>query len=66
MKVKIKSRKGFLLENLSTDKEYKVLKDHYNDGSLLDIHDDDGDRITILVYSCGFLGGGEWDVINED
>lgn len=49
---------------LTLGKEYEVVKDHYGDGELLAIVDDEGDTLTVLRKvgcRCAFLPrGSEW------
>lgn len=63
MKVKVKSFNGELPEWLTVGKKYDVIHDHYNDGDLLDIDDDEDSVITIKPDYCSFLNGGSWEVV---
>ena len=63
MKVKIKSFNGILEDFLTLDKLYVV--DERLDTYLLSVKDDNGETMIIYTKDCGFLNGGEWEVVDE-
>ena len=64
MKIKIKSYYGDLPEYLTLGKVYEFDKwSDDNDGS---IQDDIGIGLYIFLDECDFLGGGSWEVVDNE
>jgi len=66
MKVKIKSFNGNLPDYLTLGKYYDVIEpDEFFSDGLYYILDDYKDSCLIYLEDCGYLNGGEWEVVNE-
>ena len=65
MKVKIKSFNGELPDYLTLGKEYEVVSFLLDGGNCPRIVNDDGFKLILCLYSCDYLNGGSWEVVNE-
>ena len=66
MKVKIKSFNGDLPDYLTLGKHYDVIEPDVDlISGLYYILDDYKDSCLIYLEDCGYLNGGEWEVVNE-
>ena len=63
MKVKIKSYYGELLSYLTLGKEYEVVSFLLDGGNFPRIVNDDGVKLILCLYSCGYLNGGSWEIV---
>ena len=64
MKIKIKSCYGDLPEYLTLGKVYEF--DKWSDDKTGSIQDDIGVRLYIFLDKCDFLGGGSWEVVDDE
>ena len=63
MKVKIKSFNGELPSYLTLGKEYEAVSFLLDGGSFPRIVTDDGFKLVLCLYSCDYLNGGSWEVV---
>ena len=64
MKIKIKSYYGELPEYLTLGKVYEF--DKWSDDNDGGIQDDIGIGLYIFLDECDFLGGGSWEVVDDE
>lgn len=64
MKIKIKNFNGELPEYLTLGKVYEF--DKWSDDNDGGIQDDMGIGLYIFLDNCDFLGGGSWEVVDNE
>ena len=63
MKVKIKSFNGELPDYLTLGKVYEVVSILLDGGNFPRIVTDDGFKLILCLYSCDYLNGGSWKIV---
>lgn len=63
MKIRIKTYNGELPSYLTVGKVYEVTHNYENDSDHPCIIGDHGFELVLLVYHCGHLNGGSWEVV---